>query len=221
MYFNIHKHLSSCKKSDKKTLVNIFADELDCVDKLKDSNFTIGIHPKNISNITASCLKLTDKYLSKTNVLALGEIGLDKLFPEYEKQKTLFKNLINISENHTKPVIIHSVKASSDILHFRKKHSKNIWIIHGFRGKWKLCKQFLNRNCMISLGPYIATDQNDNIKEVIKKIPLDSLFLETDESNVNIKDIYTEFAKVRKITLAELKDKICDNIHNTFGYINK
>jgi TatD DNase family protein len=217
MYFNIHKHLSAYAKADNKSVVSIFADELNCVDEKHDNYFSIGVHPKNISKITASCLKMTDEYLSKPNVLALGEIGLDKLFPDYEKQKTIFKSLISISENHNKPIIIHSVKASSDILHYRKKHIKNSWIIHGFRGKWKLCKQFINLNCCISLGPYIATTPTDTIIEVIKKIPLESVFFETDESNVKIKDIYNEFAKIRGIDVSELKAQVTKNVSKTFG----
>ena len=216
MYFDIHKHFSDYTKIDKKTLICIFPDEFNYINKKTDYSFSVGVHPKDISKVTAGCLKLINGTLSKPNVFALGEIGLDKLFPDYKKQKTLFSNLINISEQHNKPVIIHSVKASSDILYYRKKYNKNPWIIHGFRGKWKLCRQFLNSNCSISLGSYIATSKK-NFNELIKKIPLELLFFETDESNVKIKDIYKEFANVREISISELKKQVTENIKRTFG----
>jgi len=220
MCFDIHKHLSDYTKIDSNSLISLFTDNLNYIDEKSGNYFSIGIHPKDISNITASCLKLVDKHLAKPNVLAIGEIGLDKLYPDYEKQKTLFKSLIRISDNHCKPVIIHSVKASSDILHYRKNHIKNPWIIHGFRGKWKLCKQFLNSNCHVSFGAYLAT-ATSNFTEVIKKVPLDHIFFETDDSNIKISDIYKEFAKIRNISLNLLKVQVTENIIRTFGDFNK
>jgi TatD DNase family protein len=220
MYFDIHKHLSDYAKADKKAIINIFLKDINSIEEKSEFSYSIGIHPSEVQNINDTDFKLIDCFLSKSNISAIGEIGLDKIYPNYEKQKIIFQKVLIISEQHNLPVLIHAVKSASDILYYRKKHNKNPWIIHSFRGKWKLCKQYLNSNCYISLGAYIVTC-NNYATDVIENIPLDKLFFETDNTDIKIDDIYKKFAKTRNISLCELQKQIVVNKSKIFGVINK
>jgi TatD DNase family protein len=64
---------------------------------------------------------------------------------------------------------------------------KQLWIVHGFRGKPELARQLLKSDCAISYGEHFNV-------ESVRNTPLDKLFIETDESLQNIETIYNSVA---------------------------
>lgn len=51
----------------------------------------------------------------------------------------------------------------------------------------------------------------------MKEIPIERLFLETDESNVSIDELYNRAAAIRHISAEELKLAVGHNVNNVFG----
>jgi TatD DNase family protein len=67
---------------------------------------------------------------------------------------------------------------------------------------------------MISIGSSILT--NKTLQEIITEIPNSSLFLETDDSKIDIFDIYKKVSEIKKISLQELEEIIEQNFKRTF-----
>ncbi len=119
-----------------------------------------------------------------TRITAIGECGLDRLRgADIKRQEQLFARHILLSEQLRKPMIIHCVRAFDRLLHMHREYRpRQLWIVHGFRGKPQLASQLIDNGIAISLGERF-NPQTANI------IPEDHLFFETDESLLPIQDI--------------------------------
>jgi TatD DNase family protein len=206
MLFNIHSHFPS-----KNTNVIFNKSE----DNTNDYNyFSSGIHPWNASEnekiISTILIDAVDK-----KCLAIGEIGLDKLKgPELAIQKKTLIDQIKISEEMELPIILHCVKAWNELEIIKKEiQPKQKWIYHGFN-KSNLLKSIIENDIMISIGSSILT--NKTLQEIITEIPNSSLFLETDDSKIDIFDIYKKVSEIKKISLQELEEIIEQNFKRTF-----
>ena len=206
MLIDIHSHirddnyLTIVNKSDSNVL------ESDC--------FSFGIHPWNASEIEDNFLNFENEITSK-KCLAIGEIGLDKLKgPSIEIQKKTFLKQIEISEKYELPIIIHCVKSWNEIFEIKKSlNPKQTWIFHGFN-KVGILNEVLKSDVYISIGSSILT--NIKLQEIVNLIPNNRLFLETDDSNLDIFEIYKKVSEIKKIPLSELEQIIEQNFKRVF-----
>lgn len=171
------------------------------------------IHPWHLTAENLSCqIERMENMLSDSRVLALGEVGLDKLTEcPYPIQIKAFEEIVSISEAYGKPLIIHCVKSVDELIAIRKKMRPALpWIMHGFRGKPQQADNLLRHGFYLSFGEHYNS-------QVMKEIPIERLFLETDESNVPIDELYNRAAAIRHISAEELKLAVLHNVNNVFG----
>lgn len=171
------------------------------------------IHPWHLTAENLSCqIERMENMLSDSRVLALGEVGLDKLTEcPYPIQIKAFEEIVRISESNGKPLIIHCVKSVDELIAIRKKMRPALpWIMHGFRGKPQQADSLLRHGFYLSFGEHYNS-------QVMKEIPIERLFLETDESNVPIDELYNRAAAIRHISAEELKLAVLHNVNNVFG----
>jgi TatD DNase family protein len=157
---------------------------------------SVGIHPWHADSFSEELLSKLEEWSKDKRLFAIGECGLDKNSNAgFEKQLGVFETQIAISEKSDKPLIIHCVGYFNELLALKKKwHPTQLWIIHGFRGKPELAAQVLKLGCALSYGEHFNA-------ESVRLTPTEKLFVETDESNLNISNIYQNIAitKVCKI----------------------
>ena len=119
--------------------------------------------------------------------------------------------MIRLSETLRKPVIVHCVRAYSEIIEMRKKTKATMpWVIHGFNSSVETMRQLLRYDIYISLGEILYRNENQAVK-ILKNIPIERLFLETDVSGREIKDVYAKAAELMGWELDFLCTKICEN----------
>lgn len=202
-FINVHSH------SFDENNLTIFQGKIGLLDKW----FSLGIHPWDADNSRLS-LNFID-HLRLSNCLALGEIGLDKLNgPDIKIQIQVFDEQIKLSEKLNLPVIIHCVKAWNQLkLIKRRLKPSQPWVFHGF-SKANILEDVLSEGLFVSFGEAIV--RNPKLMEASTKVPLEKLFLETDDSNISIETIYSEFAKAKQITLQELKEIQFNNFKRVF-----
>lgn len=206
MFFNAHAH-----NRDQKNIV-IINESVDN-NELADF-FSIGIHPWNASLNEENFLKVLVKG-NLQNCLAIGEIGLDKLNEKsFELQVNCFRAQLIIAESLQLPVIFHCVKSWNEIKAiYKEKKRKQKWIYHGFN-KVAILEDVVHSGVMISIGASILS--NSKLQEAILTIPNGQLLLETDDSEINIFEIYQKVSEIKKISLPELQGIILNNFQNTF-----
>ena len=181
--------------------------------------YSYGIHPWTLDNadfqIDEALNKLKEN-LQQPQVVALGEAGLDKFHADFERQMKVFERQIVLSENLKKPMILHDVKSHNEILALRKKHkAKQPWILHGFNGTEQDIRQLTTQGLYLSVGESLLHPER-KIYKLLKHIPLEQLFLETDMAKINIEKVYEAAARLLEIELSELKTKIFSNFARVF-----
>jgi len=155
--------------------------------------------------------------LKRLNVIAVGEIGLDKVRgASIDKQIEIFEKQVQIAEKLQKPVVIHCVRAWAELIESRKRLKPTTpWAIHGFRGQSELAKQLIDYGMYLSFGPGIL-NASDLLHETIRTVPLNRLFIETDELDVSLKYLYTTVSKIKKVSFRDLDENISFNFAEFF-----
>ncbi len=179
--------------------------------------FSSGIHPLslNIENIKWY-MKVVSKIANHENCVAIGECGLDFRFSNINKkyQTEIFYKHINISQEDKLPLIIHSACADDEIIFAkRNSNSKNVWIIHGFENSIPTAKQYLNEGMYLSAG---QKAMDTKFAEVIKYIPDDRLFAETNKSKSEIINIYKCIANAKNVSINHIAQMLESNFRKCF-----
>ena len=178
----------------------------------RGSYYSTGIHPWEVreSNVSQQ-LSFLQQQLQRKQFVAVGEAGLDKLAKApMELQLAVFKEQVKLSEKLGLPLIIHCVKAMEELLGVKKEsRPQQSWIWHGFRGKPEQAVQLLKKGFYLSFGEYYPD-------ETMQIVPDERLFLETDDSLLDIEDILCQAARVRGVEVEALCEVIRRNIQNVF-----
>ena len=174
--------------------------------------FSAGIHPDSVSEDLEERINWLHEVSGLKNCVAIGECGLDGLINVDEKlQEKVFALQINLANKLQKPIIIHCVKRFFQLHQFRKI-SKVPMIIHGFNKRKTIGDDLLKNGFCLSFGKSVL--YNVNLQDFVKDFPTDQLFLETDSSDFEIKELYEKVAELKNISLKDLQQKIKENLRN-------
>ena len=218
LFYDIHSHQEEdAKEIWKLRSLSISKDFIDIIYKM-DKPFSIGYHPWFIqeSNYQKN-LQILEEVAQYENVWAIGETGLDKVIDtNFLLQLEIFQKHIGISELIKKPLIIHCVKAHSEILSLHKALSPSQnWLIHGFRANTQIALQLQKKGIYLSFGEALL--KSPKLQETFAQIRAEYFLLETDESSISIEKIYEKAALIRKISLEELQKQIKQNLCKFFS----
>jgi TatD DNase family protein len=145
---------------------------------------TVGWHPQDAIDMRPGDLEWIEELCKHEKVVAIGEIGLDYYWDTSPKdvQHTVFREQIRLARKLGMPIVIHNRDAHHDILEILKeeKAAEVGGIMHCFSGSWETAKQCLDMNFYISFGGPVTFKNAKQPKEVLARVPLDKLLIETD-----------------------------------------
>ena len=157
-------------------------DAVLCVDPVDETDLpegdgllSVGVHPWNAERVTEETWARLERWLADGRVVAIGEVGLDKLRGgETAVQLAVFERQIELGKRHGLPLVIHCVRSWDSLLAARGRHADSgQWIVHGFRGKAALAKQLLGAGMDLSFGKL----RNE---EAYECVPAERRYHETD-----------------------------------------
>lgn len=203
-YFDIHHHFL-----EKRGIYN-----LELNDSKIQNYFSVGLHPKDISENFRKDLENIKEISQNENCIAIGECGLDALVNVDETlQERVFETQILWANEIQKPVIVHCVRRFSHLLRFQKM-AKTPMIIHGFNKKKTIADEILSKGFYLSFGKALL--YNEELQKIVKSTPLDKIFLETDAEEIKVEGIYHQLAEIKNIELEIIKNQIEKNIEEVF-----
>jgi TatD DNase family protein len=180
--------------------------------------FSVGIHPWHLPLDVENALRWLRFEASQDDVLAVGEVGLDRaIAADFQTQTDIFIACARLAEELEKPLILHCVRANEEILMLKKllKPSQP-WIMHGFSGHPNTAKSLITNGLYLSFGHGVL--KNEKAVESLAAIPANRFFLETDaQPGLFIEDIYAAAAQTRGWNLVKLQDQIWANFIAVFG----
>jgi len=176
--------------------------------------YAVGFHPwGDLSGLTADDWALLERCARHPQVLAVGETGMDRLRgDDLAVQADAFVRHLQIALAVGKPVIVHMVRTSQDILYHRRRARLTAvpLVIHGMRSAPQVARTLVVAGCYLSFGP------NYN-PLTVAATPRDRLLVETDDADIAIDNVLASVAQTLDITTEELKAIVADNARQLFS----
>lgn len=223
-YYNIHTH--HIPQQEEVTAIYNIAVSLSCDGSPAAVPFacrankpgkllysSVGIHPWYIDvSRMEKQFSVFRELVEDSSVVAVGEAGLDKLSEiAFSLQENVFLLQVQVAEELGKPLIIHCVKAWSELIVLRKKLRPRMpWIVHGFRGNKILASQLLAH------GFYLSVSDRFN-PEIFHTAISSRLFLETDDRETDIIRVYQAVSPFFSQGEESLIQQVGRNVRNVFS----
>lgn len=248
MFIDTHCHISdakgvtpdlyvkNAKEAGVELLIASFCEKEDIllstkfVEKYKNLYACCGYHPEFANKIVEKDFEiLEDLIQNNPKIVAIGEIGLDYYWNKdnKEQQRKIFRRQLEIAEKLNIPVVIHSrdsIGETYDILSEYKVRG----VVHCFSGSLEMAKKFINLGFLLGIGG-VVTFKNSKLYQVVEKIPLTSIILETDSpylspepnrgkvnESSNIPLIAEKIASIQNISIEEVANITSNNAIRLF-----
>ncbi len=171
--------------------------------------FSAGIHPWDAAEVTGAWFSFFDD--AHPEMVAVGEIGLDFSVKnaDREQQIAVFERQLQVAEKSGLPVVIHCVKAYNELIVILKKYRLKAVVIHGFTGSPELAVQLVREGFLLSFGE--RSFRSPRTVEALQRIPLENVFLESDESALSIEKIYEMAASALGLDIPALQAALSEN----------
>lgn len=215
MYIDIHSHHDVKEEGVIQLRSYRYGkDDISAIEKLS----CVGVHPWDVEDQDYREVMPKIEAL-KGRIIAIGEIGMDtaKKGADVVRQRIFFNMQVELAIRLKLPIVVHSVRQHSvinDTLWHNRSLLKGV-VIHNFVGSQPLVDDFLRSGCYLSLSP--SSLEKIKSGDIIKNIPANRLFLETDESEASIVELYQKVADIRGVSVENLKKSIQENYGRLFG----
>lgn len=200
------------------------------VEKYKNLYACIGYHPEVSNKIVEKDYEILEEMVKNNpKIVAIGEIGLDYYWNKdnKDKQREVFCKQLEIAEKLKLPVVIHSRDSINETYEILKKY-KVSGVIHCFSGSLEMAKKFISLGFLLGIGG-VVTFKNSKLFEVIEKLELTNIVLETDSpyltpepnrgktnESSNIFYIAQKIAEIKSISLENVAKITTENAIRTF-----
>lgn len=203
MFIDTHAHLTDkafadnvdeiIKKAKECMVTNIITSSFDLsssneavnlAEKYESVYASIGIYPEYADDYNQKIEDSLEELAKNKKVVAIGEIGLQYTdgMPSHEKQKEVFIRQLQLAHRLKKVVVIHCREAYGDLIDLLKEN-KNILTggtLHCYSGSYEIAKEAIKLGFYISVGGVSTFKNAQNVREMLKKVPLENMILETD-----------------------------------------
>lgn len=243
MLVDVHAHLDSkcfsknldqvierAKQANVSIIINNGLDHktnlktLELSKKYKIIKPALGIYPEYVFRTDVEKeIKFIEE--NKDNIIAIGEIGLDKSKEtDFELQKQVFIKLIELAKKLDMPVIVHSRKAEKEVIDILESTKIKKVVLHAFHGNLKLVKRAQELGYKFSMP--VSIIKSEHFQNIVKILNLNSILTETDAPYLNplhkpnepcyIADSLKKIAELKQVTIEETEKIIFMNFQSLF-----
>ena len=219
----------------------------------------VGCHPHDAKIMNEDELLRIRIMADEKKVVAIGEIGLDFHYDYSERdvQRQWFRRQIRLANKLRMPICIHSREADQEVMDILKeegafdKERKNWFskrpdsigfcgrsidtgdarvLLHCYSGSAELAKQYVKLGATISIAGPVTYKNNRKTVEVVEKIPLDFLLVETDSPYLspvpmrgkpntppNVEHTCRKVAEIKRISYEEAAEATKSNAMRFYG----
>jgi len=223
-----------CPGTDVKTS----KQSVEIADKYQSVYAAVGVHPHDTKDFTGKEIEQLKKLATHKKVVAIGEIGLDYYYDFSPKKQQIkaFKAQLDLAAELDLPVVIHNREANKDTMNILREYkSKNIkGQLHCYAGTIEDAEELIDMGFLISFTGNITFKKLEELREILKTIPVENLMLETDcpfmtpvpfrgkrNEPSYIPYIAEKIAEVHNVSVEEVKELTTFNAINLFGIGNE
>ena len=198
----------------------------------------VGVHPHDTKDWNPALLNEIKELSKHKKIVAIGEIGLDYYydFSPKEKQIEAFKSQIELAIELNLPVIIHNRESDVDMLKTIQEYcgSGLKAQFHCFNASLEDANEYIRMGHFISFTGNITFKKADELRDILSKISLEHIMLETDSPFMTpvphrgkrnepsyVKFIAEKIAEVHNLSLEDVSRYTSYNVFRMFGIGSK
>lgn len=207
-----HKHwtpeMAQSEEVTDKTIFSVRPSEFNPVPGVK---YSIGIHPWHLDNVEEE-LELLKRYISHPQVVAVGEIGLDKLKKEvpFSLQREVLETQLQLANEFRKPVVLHVVRAIPYVVNIHEEYPAIPSVVfHAYQGRIKQATELTELGFFLSFGEKYS-------RSALQLIPVEKILVESDATALDFDNHIEEIASLRGLKPYEMKEQLKQNVHSAF-----
>jgi TatD DNase family protein len=240
--------------SNRKEIINEFFDSgfsslVTITDPLEENSFEktkeilnyhkniyvmAAVHPHNADKYKPQIDKKIIDFAREFKAIGIGEAGLDfhYNFSQQHNQLKVFRRQIAIASQLKLPLVVHSRSAENKVLDtLRETEFKFPVIFHCYTGDKDSASRILEQGYYISISGIITFKKSEDLREIVKMIPLNKIFTETDSPYLSpapfrgkinnpqrVKYVAQKIAEIKEIPVDELNQAVRNNFKKLFCY---
>jgi TatD DNase family protein len=194
---------------------------------------TVGMHPHDAKDVGNDELRALRDLTSQPKVIAVGETGLDYYYDHspHDVQRRVFAQFIHMARETELPIVVHERDAAREVAELLRSEGsgKLRGVIHCFTGDYEAARTYLDLGLYLSFTGIITFKNAEPLRDVVGKVPLDRIFVETDSPYLTpvphrgkrnepayVRFVADTLANVKKLTLEEVARVTTANVKNLF-----
>lgn len=197
----------------------------------------VGFHPHEASSFGSSDPGRLRELSRSDSVVAIGEIGLDYYRDNSPRkdQRKAFRAQLDLACELGLPVSVHNRSSTEDLLRLLKKRDEvPRGVTHSFFGDYELGMEFIDLGLYLGLSGPLTFSGEKELREAVKRFPLDRLVLETDCPFLTpvphrgkrnepryVSHVAEEVAKIKGISVEEVAERTTGNAMRLFDLNGK
>ena len=192
-----------------------------------------GLHPCYVDDNYLDELRFVEEALKQRTFVAVGEIGLDFYWDtKYAAQQLVcFREPIAMARSANLPIVIHSRSSMDEVIQVLKDQKADgiRGIFHCFSGSYENAMAVIDCGMLLGIGG-VVTYKNAGLAEVISRIDLEHLVIETDAPYLSpvpfrgkrnessyLRYIVSKIAEVKQVRVDEVAAITTRNARHVFG----
>ncbi len=211
-----------------------FQPMLDLIEPFDNVFASCGVHPLDLDE-GLDVERLTS-LAAHPRVIAIGETGLDYHYKtdDDDVQKNAFREHIRLSNALDKPLIVHTRMAREDTIAILKEEQAKFGVLHCFTESYEMAKAAIDLGFYISISGIVTFNKAAELKDVVRRLPLDRLLLETDSPYLApvpfrgkqnqpayVKEVAEYVALLKGVSEEEVAQVTTDNFFSLFSQAQK
>lgn len=154
--------------------------------------FAVGLHPWDLLQAQDSDKEHIRHWAHTPGCVAIGETGLDRVrSTPFDLQLSWLHWHWDLAEELQKPLVLHAVRSSSDLLQlFKRRRPRAAWLWHDFSGPETVIKSALKLHPELHFSFSPRGIARKDFQQLWEQIPSDRRLLETDDSGASIAELY-------------------------------
>lgn len=194
---------------------------------------TIGMHPHDAKDVGADELEVLKSLAMDAKVVAVGETGLDYYYSHspHDVQRRVFGQFIHMARQTHLPIVVHERDAATDAADILRREGAGELrgVIHCFTGNYAAACSYLDLGFYLSFTGIITFKNADALREVVSKVPLERMLVETDSPYLTpvphrgkrnepayVRFVADAIAKVKDLAVEEVAQVTTANVKQLF-----
>lgn len=168
-------------------------------------SYALGIHPlftpQAQEGDIAALRAMLVQWRDDPHLVAVGEIGLDFFVPALTtpsaraRQQWFYAQQVQLARELGLPVIVHVRQSSDALLQVLRATPVAGGIAHAFNGSWQQAQAFIGLGFKLGFGGAMTYERALRLRDLARRLPLDSLVLETDAPDMPPQWLYRTAAE--------------------------